>query len=205
MTTITTVSGREINLRYINPELINVDDIAHSLSRMRRFNGATAVGYSVASHALHVSDLVRRMGGTLSAQLAALHHDSHEYLIGDMVSPMKALIDLMCVNAYLIIEGRIQRNVLDALGIRTAFVSNTKLIHRADMVALATERRDLMPTSLDAEWPCLIGVTPDAVDIRHRAAKDDDAWADAFISRDHELRTRMAELMEYPMRAEATQ
>lgn len=199
MTISTTASGHAVNLAYIQRGDIRIEDIAKGLSQIRRFNGATKVGYSVAAHALHVSDLTRRLGGTLSAQLAALHHDAHEYLLGDITSPVKQYINLLSSNALHTLETILQRAVLDALMVRTAFVSNRDLIHRADMIALATERRDLQSTNVEA-WPCLEGIDPDWECCRTRASIPDDAWERLYIDRDHELRERMAELMDYPVR-----
>jgi hypothetical protein len=192
-TTAITATGLPVNLAFLGADDVRLTDIAVGLSHIRRFNGATTVGYSVAAHSLHVSDIVRRLGGTLSAQLAALHHDAHEYLLGDITSPVKTYINLLCNNALHSVEAHLQRQVLKALMVHTAFVSNRQLIHRADMIALATEKRDLKPTEGEA-WPCLEGVLPDFVDCHDRATLvPDDAWASFYIERDRELREAMAE------------
>lgn len=191
----TTISGTDINLMAITPELVTLHDISHHLSRIRRFNGATSVGYCVAAHALHVCDLVRKAGGEISAQLAALHHDSHEYLIGDVATPTKLALNVVAPGAWEAFEGIIQRQVLDALRLRQSFATNRRRIHHADMVALATERRDLQPEG--AAWPCLDGIEPDVIDIKQRARASDEFWAEAFMERDLELRERLAELMGY--------
>jgi len=190
MTTITTVTGREINLAYFGAIDVDLHEIAKGLSQIRRFNGQTEVGYNVAAHSMHVCDIVKREGGTLSAQLAALHHDAHEYLMGDITTPFKEFVNLISLNALAVIEAQLQRRVLEALMVRTAYVSNRKLIHRADMMALGAERRDLQPASTEP-WPCQAGIAPDWEDVRTRAKISDKAWAAMYVARDLELRAQM--------------
>jgi hypothetical protein len=90
------LSGRRLDLIDPSPLDIEIEDIAHGLARVARWNGQT-VGteiFSVAQHSLLVEALV----GGLAPQpakawrLAALLHDAPEYVIGDMISPFKALI-----------------------------------------------------------------------------------------------------------------
>lgn len=75
---------------------IEVDDIAHGLAFVARWNGQTEgdFPYSVAEHSLLVEDLFRRMNADAPAKwcLAALLHDAPEYVIGDMISPVKAAV-----------------------------------------------------------------------------------------------------------------
>lgn len=199
MSTATTVSGRHVDLLFLDKSTVHLEDVAVHLAHIRRFNGATTIGYSVAAHSLHVSDLVKRMHGTLSAQLAALHHDAHEYLLGDITTPAKDFLNALCGNAFAVAEQKLQRQVLEALQIRCAFMSNRALIHRADMIALATERRDLQPRSREP-WPCLSGIEPDFEDIRVRAKLPDDFWAQTYVERDRTLRAQMADRLEWPQR-----
>jgi 5'-deoxynucleotidase YfbR-like HD superfamily hydrolase len=90
------LSGRRLDLIDPSPLDIEIEDIAHGLARVARWNGQT-IGpeiFSVAQHSLLVEALV----GGLAPQaprawrLAALLHDAPEYVIGDMISPFKALI-----------------------------------------------------------------------------------------------------------------
>lgn len=197
-TITSTISGHDIDLLRVDHELVRVEDIAHHLSRIRRFNGGTLVGYSVAAHALHVCDLVRQAGGTLGAQRAALHHDSHEYLIGDTITPVKTAINIIAPAAWRSLETIVQRQVLSALGLHATYVSHRSLIDRADLVALATEKRDLKPANAHA-WACLDGITPDpTTDTLRRALMPDDYWAEEFAQRDFELREHMALLAGMP-------
>jgi hypothetical protein len=202
MMTTSMHSGREVDLAFVGRHNVHLADIAKGLSHIRRFNGQTRVGYNVAAHSLHVCDIVRRAHGTPAAQLAALHHDAHEYLIGDITSPVKAWINLLCGNALHVAEAQLQRRVLDALMVRTAFVSNQRLIHLADMQALAAERRDLQPANAEP-WACLDGITPDWENINDRARIPEDCWAAMYIERDGQLRALMADKLDVAMMREA--
>jgi 5'-deoxynucleotidase YfbR-like HD superfamily hydrolase len=87
------LSGRRLDLLDPTPFDIEIEDIAHGLAFVARWNGQTAGdhAYSVAEHSLLVTDLFCRMQPKAPAkwQLAALLHDAPEYVIGDMISPVK--------------------------------------------------------------------------------------------------------------------
>ena len=156
MTWILTRSGRKFDLVRPTAAMVDPADIAHSLSMQCRFNGHTNQFYSVAQHCLLVADLV-----PVEHQLAALLHDATEAYVGDMVRPLK--------------EG--MRHYAEAYGARCpyeeaeervwhAICARFSLDHdlpasvkHADLVALATEKRDLMPEHPE-HWPCLDGITP---------------------------------------------
>ena len=87
------LSGRRLDLLDPTPVDIEIEDIAHGLSFVARWNGQTLgdFAYSVAEHSLLVEDLYSRLNPKAPAkwQLAALLHDAPEYVIGDMISPVK--------------------------------------------------------------------------------------------------------------------
>jgi len=90
------LSGRRLDLLDPTPIDIEIEDIAHGLAFVARWNGQT-IGdwpYSVAEHSLLVEALYGRMNPTAPAKwrLAALLHDAPEYVIGDMISPVKAAV-----------------------------------------------------------------------------------------------------------------
>ena len=92
------LSGRRLDLLDPAPKDIEIEDIAHGLARVARWNGQT-VGdhaFSVAQHALLVEEIATAMQPDLTRrwQLAALLHDAPEYVIGDLISPFKAAIGL---------------------------------------------------------------------------------------------------------------
>ena len=90
------LSGRRLDLLDPTPVDIEIEDIAHGLAFVARWNGQTNgdFAYSVAEHSLLVEALFTRAnpGCEKRWQLAALLHDAPEYVIGDMISPVKAAV-----------------------------------------------------------------------------------------------------------------
>ncbi len=90
------LSGRRLDLLDPAPLDVEVEDIAHGLAFVARWNGQTRGDwpYSVAEHSLLVEALFARMNPAAPARwrLAALLHDAPEYVLGDMISPVKAAI-----------------------------------------------------------------------------------------------------------------
>lgn len=152
MSWILTFTGKQFDLYDPDVELIDPRDIAHSLANLCRFNGHTREFYSVAQHCCLVADLVPE-----EDKLAALLHDGAEAYVGDMVRPLK-----QWMAAYQDVEEWIWERIC------TRFKLDTELpatVRRADLIALAIERRDLMPTD-SASWDCLVGIEPAAATIR---------------------------------------
>ena len=89
------LSGRRLDLLDPSPLDVELEDIAHGLARVARWNGQTkgAHIFSVAQHALLVEALARAKVPRLDrpGRLAVLLHDAPEYVIGDMISPFKAV------------------------------------------------------------------------------------------------------------------
>ena len=90
------LSGRRLDLLDPTPMDIEVEDIAHGLAFVARWNGQTRGDwpYSVAEHSLLVDEIFARQNPGVAAKwrLAALLHDAPEYVIGDMISPVKAAV-----------------------------------------------------------------------------------------------------------------
>jgi 5'-deoxynucleotidase YfbR-like HD superfamily hydrolase len=89
------LSGRRLDLLDPTPMDIEIEDIAHGLAFVARWNGQTRGDwpYSVAEHSLLVEEIFGRSGESIPRwRLAALLHDAPEYVIGDMISPVKAAI-----------------------------------------------------------------------------------------------------------------
>ena len=89
------LSGRRLDLLDPTPLDIEIEDIAHGLAFVARWNGQTRGDwpYSVAEHSLLVEEIYGRMGEAAPKwRLAALLHDAPEYVIGDMISPVKAAV-----------------------------------------------------------------------------------------------------------------
>lgn len=90
------LSGRRLDLLDPTPVDIEIEDIAHGLAFVARWNGQTKgdFAYSVAEHSLLVADIfaLQQPNAPIKWQLAALLHDAPEYVIGDMISPVKAAV-----------------------------------------------------------------------------------------------------------------
>ncbi|HRO16086.1 MAG TPA: hypothetical protein PLL33_13815, partial [Paracoccus sp. (in: a-proteobacteria)] len=90
------LSGRRLDLLDPTPMDIEIGDIAHGLAFVARWNGQTRGdwAYSVAEHSLLVERIVTRADPGIAPRwrLAALLHDAPEYVIGDMISPVKAAL-----------------------------------------------------------------------------------------------------------------
>ena len=90
------LSGRRLDLLDPTPMDIEIEDIAHGLAFVARWNGQTMgdFAYSVAEHSLLVEQIFTAMNpkAPVKWQLAALLHDAPEYVIGDMISPVKAAV-----------------------------------------------------------------------------------------------------------------
>ncbi|SLN30480.1 HD domain-containing protein [Roseisalinus antarcticus] len=90
------LSGRRLDLLDPTPVDIEIEDIAHGLAFVARWNGQTQgdYAYSVAEHSLLVEEIFGRQvpGAPVKWRLAALLHDAPEYVIGDMISPVKAAV-----------------------------------------------------------------------------------------------------------------
>src|ERR1051325_7891433 len=88
------LSGRRLDLLDPSPLDIEIEDIAHGLARVARWNGQTKGdhAFSVAQHCVVVEQLVQELKprGTRELRLSALLHDAAEYVIGDLISPFKA-------------------------------------------------------------------------------------------------------------------
>ena len=92
------LSGRRLDLLAPSPQDIEIEDIAHGLARVARWNGQTvgAHAFSVAQHAILVEDIAAALNPDFGAlqRLAALLHDAPEYVVGDLISPFKAAVGL---------------------------------------------------------------------------------------------------------------
>ncbi len=90
------LSGRRLDLLDPTPMDIEIEDIAHGLAFVARWNGQTRGDwpYSVAEHSLLVEDIFLRQNPGIASRwrLAAVLHDAPEYVIGDMISPVKAAV-----------------------------------------------------------------------------------------------------------------
>lgn len=129
------LSGRRLDLAHPSPMDIEIEDIAHGLARVARWNGQTRGehAFSVAEHSVLVEKIVRKLepGFGPAEWMTALLHDSPEYVIGDMISPFKAILG----ESYKGVEGRLQEAVHIRFGLKSITpVGVKKVIKRADNI-----------------------------------------------------------------------
>jgi 5'-deoxynucleotidase YfbR-like HD superfamily hydrolase len=134
------LSGRRLDLLDPSPLDVEIEDIAHGLARVARWNGQTegAHIFSVAQHALLVEALARAKLPRLDAacRRAVLLHDAPEYVIGDMISPFKAVIG----DSYKAVERRLLAAIHLRFGLPASLSEHlTELIKAADRSAAYLE------------------------------------------------------------------
>ncbi len=130
------LSGRRLNLLDPSPLDIEIEDIAHGLARLARWNGQTLGdhAFSVAQHSLLVERILRDLYAEppRSWCLAALLHDGPEFVVGDLISPFKAAIGA----DYRAIEARLLRAIHMRFGLPPDLPATiTHIIKRADRIA----------------------------------------------------------------------
>src|SRR5690625_1358228 len=138
------LSGRRLDLLDPSPLDVEIEDIAHGLSRVSRWNGQTrgAWPFSVAQHCLLVEELAGRIKPGLPARwrLAALLHDAPEYVVGDLISPFKAAVGL----DYQALEKRLFAAILLRFSLPAALpLQVVRLIKRSDQAAAFLEATQL--------------------------------------------------------------
>ncbi|MDZ7823297.1 MAG: HD family hydrolase [Ahrensia sp.] len=131
------LSGRRLDLLDPSPVDVEIEDIAHGLARVARWNGQTNGdhAFSVAQHSLLVEQIVGRIAPdpTPALLLHALLHDAPEYVIGDMISPVKQAIG---DGGYRSVEERLQSAINLRFGLAGKVPAPTKkIIKQADMIA----------------------------------------------------------------------
>jgi 5'-deoxynucleotidase YfbR-like HD superfamily hydrolase len=155
------LSGRRLDLLDPSPLDIEIEDIAHGLARVARWNGQT-VGphiFSVAQHTLLVEAVLRTQMPRADhrLRLAVLLHDAPEYVIGDMISPFKAVIG----GSYKVVEKRLLSAIHIRFGLPPALPEElTARIKAADAGAAYLEATRLAGFK-DAEARKLFGRPPD--------------------------------------------
>lgn len=138
------LSGRRLDLLDPSPMDIEIEDIAHGLARVARWNGQTIGehGFSVAQHSLVVEDIAAHIKPDLEPRwrLAALLHDASEYVIGDMISPFKAALGV----SYKEFEERLEHAIHARFGLPAKTpVAVKKLIKQADRACAYFEATQL--------------------------------------------------------------
>ena len=138
------LSGRRLDLLDPSPLDIEIEDIAHGLARVARWNGQTegAHAFSVAQHCVLVERFVHELKprAARALRLTALLHDAAEYVIGDLISPFKAAVGL----DYKAFEYRLARAIHIRFGLPGDIVADDQaLIKRADRASAFFEATQL--------------------------------------------------------------
>jgi 5'-nucleotidase len=142
------LSGRRLDLLDPSPLDVEIEDIAHGLARVARWNGQTegAHSFSVAQHSLLVETIARQRANLdRASRLGVLLHDAPEYVIGDMISPFKAVIG----DAYKAVEARLLAAIHLRFGLPAALPAElVALIKASDRSAAFLEATRLAGFSL---------------------------------------------------------
>ena len=144
------LSGRRLDILSPTPLDIEVEDIAHGLARVSRWNGQTVgkFGYSVAQHSVLVEHLFSAHSPDMPQKwrLACLLHDASEYVIGDMITPFKAALGTQ----YKEIEQRLEEAVHIRFGLPARLPQKIQMaIKRADRMSAYLEATQIAGFSAD--------------------------------------------------------
>ena len=171
------LSGRRLDLIDPSPLDIEIEDIAHGLARVARWNGQTRGdhAFSVAQHSVVVEHFFTRLheDATPAEQLGALLHDAPEYVIGDMISPFKNVLG----DGYRLFEKRLEGAIRLRFGLSAHPTTRiAALMKRADIAAAFYEATRL--AGFDIEEALVIfgapppGPAPDLTPLSPRDAQE---------------------------------
>jgi 5'-deoxynucleotidase YfbR-like HD superfamily hydrolase len=171
------LSGRRLDLLDPSPLDIEVEDIAHGLARVARWNGQTQGehAFSVAQHCVVVEQLVARIDPRIEARwrLAALLHDAAEYVIGDMISPFKTALGV----DYHAFEDRLERAIHLRFGLPPKTPAEIKrAIKAADRISAYFEAVQLAGFTVE-EAQTYFGKPPKGVELTLAPESASDAQA----------------------------
>ncbi len=178
------LSGRRLDLLHPAPGDIAIEDLAHGLARVARWNGQTRGGhiFSVAQHSVLVERIAGQLdpAGTPADRLAALLHDGPEYVIGDMISPFKAVLG----EGYKAIEQRLLDAIHRRFGLPAPCLALSSLIKSADRIAAFFEATQLAGFAL-AEARSVFGHPPglERIEAPVLVPLSSDAAEAAFLNR----------------------
>jgi hypothetical protein len=184
------LSGRRLDLLDPSPVDVEIEDIAHGLARVSRWNGQTSgvLPFTVAQHSLIVEDFCGQLkpGWPVKWRLAALLHDAPEFVIGDLISPFKAALG----GDYKAIENRLMRAIHLRFGLPADLPRPVeKTIKRADRASAFFEATQL--AGFDASEARRLFGSPAGVVALKLAAISTAAAQRAYLARFAELSAAM--------------
>ncbi|MEZ5894614.1 MAG: HD family hydrolase [Parvularculaceae bacterium] len=185
------LSGRRLDLLDPSPIDVEIEDIAHGLARVARWNGQTIgpIPFNVAQHSVIVEQFCGEMkpGWPSKWRLAALLHDAPEFVIGDMISPFKAQLG----GQYKVIESRLMQAIHLRFGLPAHLPEAVeKLIKRADRACAYFEAVQLAGFDV-AEARKFFGAPKDVTPLTIKAMTTLDAQK-AYLKRFSELSKAVA-------------
>ena len=167
---ICTFTGKRFNPLDPDPELIDIEDIAHGLSNVCRYGGQCKEFFSVAQHSTLVAASILRDNGSWDEAKWGLLHDAPEAYIGDIVAPLK-------VQEEYTFYREAEDNLMEAIAERFGLVSPMpEIVKKHDLIVRETEMRDFgsVPKELRGHYDVLPGrITPKIPSV----AKREYIWA----------------------------
>lgn len=143
-----TYTGRYFDYHDPQPEQVCIEDIARALSQISRFAGHTRYFYSVAEHAVLVSEIIESTLTHRHLSILGLHHDDHEAYLGDIPTPLKNVLG----QGYRDMVEKADFAIAEALNLTMA-AFHCYTVRWADAVALRVEARALKHSKgLTAHW-----------------------------------------------------
>lgn len=122
----------------------DLDTVATSLSNLCRYNGHVRNFYSVAEHAVRVSEMLQSWDEPVVVQYLGLHHDDMEFVLGDCPSPQKRIMSIDG-EPFRDFEGSLEYSYFAAIGILDVFEESFDVVKSADL-AVYLQERDERPT-----------------------------------------------------------
>ncbi len=157
---IATYTGKSFDLLNPKPEMVCIEDIAHSLAFQCRYTGHTQGFYSVAQHCVLMAENEDLPGDPLQKLL----HDAAETYIGDIAKPWKQLLrvdvprGITRINQHYVDVGDFEDTIQKIIGLALGIdLTHSAEVKESDIRMMATEVRDLMPVMpLSFEWGCSV-------------------------------------------------
>lgn len=188
-----------------------IEDIAHHLTHINRFTGATTRSYTVAEHSLLCESMADAQGLTPKWRMAALLHDAHEAYLGDVATPIKQMMRNIAADNYDgplenyqtvfhpwdILEDAHAAHVRAHFGLSdSSFLScDAEVIKRIDLAALAHEKAAIGPRDRQ-DWKCIEGIALQErwlTVLQRRASWNRRMLITAFLDRFYWLQSHIAE------------
>lgn len=187
------LSGRRLDLLDPTPLDIEIEDIAHGLAFVARWNGQTFgdYAYSVAEHSILVEDIFTRLqpSAPVKWRLAALLHDAPEYVIGDMISPVKAAVG----PGYGELDARLTAAIHLRFGLPAAIPAAVKKqIKKADTISAYLEATQLAGFAEKEAAKFFGRPKPEIVDGLALTLRPPVAVREAYVARHNALTAELA-------------